>query len=137
MDLGLLKKLFGTDQHWVGACTVILDAEATVQAVGADALGAGGMKNWAPRTISGRITADAVCMLRDCSAIVLLQTTRTKTATGEEQIKHSLALADPAHVVGVEYLDGVPQVLATLGLEMPLSRTGPKPISSGTAKPVA
>lgn len=131
MDLGLLQKLFGTDQHWVGACTVILDAEATVQAVGADVLGAAGMKNWAPRTISGRITADAVCMLSDCSAIVLLQTTRIKTATGEEQIKYSLTLADPAHIVAVEYLEGVPQALTALGLEMPMARTGPRPSSAG------
>lgn len=124
MDIGLLKKLFGTDQQWHGACTVILDAESTVQAVGADALGAAGMKNWAPRTISGRITADAVCMLRDNTAIVLLQTNRTKTATGEEQVKHVMTLADPSHVVGIEYLDAVPQALTAIGLAMPVSKPG-------------
>jgi hypothetical protein len=122
MDIGLIKKLFGTEQHWTGACTVILDAEATVQAVGGDAMGSGGMKNWAPRTISGRINAEAVCLLRDQSAIVLLQQLRTKTATGEEVVKHTLTLADPAHVVAIEYTEGVPHALQLMGLAMPVAK---------------
>jgi hypothetical protein len=137
MDLGLLRKLLGSEQQWQGACTIILDAEATVQAVGADAMGAAGMKNWAPRTISGRITADAVCMLRDGTAIVMLQQLRTKTATGEEVVKFTLNLSDPGHVVAIEFTDNVPHALTAIGLMMPPVKTGgshpgtqskPKPI---------
>src|SRR5262245_11267211 len=122
MDIGLLKKLFGSDQQWHGACTVILDAEANIYSVGTDAIITGGAKNWAPRIISGRVNAEAVALLKDSHTVVLLQQQRTKTATGEELVKHTLTLADPAHVVAVEFTDGVPQALAAIGMALPTAK---------------
>lgn len=120
MDVGLLKKLFGTEQQWQGACTVVLDAGANVTTAGADALGTGGVKYWAPRTTSGRVSADAVCMLKDATAVVLLQLHRSKTATGEEQVKPTLTLANPENVVAIEYLENFAMTaLAAIGLPMP------------------
>jgi hypothetical protein len=124
MDIGLLKKLFGTEQEWQGACTIVLDADANVTPVGTDAIGTGGAKNWAPRIISGRVTADAVCLLRDATAIVLLQQQRSKTATGEEMVRQTLTLADPAHIVAIEFNDAVPQALTAVGLALPSQRGG-------------
>ena len=119
MDVGLMRKIFGATQEWYGACTVIIDGEVTVQAVGTDAIGVGGAKFYAPRTISGRIAAEAVCMLKDGSSLVLLQQQRSKSATGEEVIKQTLTVTAPEHVGAVEFTDAVPVVLQTLGLSMP------------------
>jgi len=119
MDIGLLKKLFGTEQQWQGACTVVLDAGANVTQAGADALGTAGVKYWAPRTTSGRVSADAVCLLKDATAVVLLQQHRSKTATGEEQVKPTLTLANPENVVAIEYLDNTVTALTAIGLTMP------------------
>jgi hypothetical protein len=119
MDIGLLKKFFGSEQQWQGSCTVILDADANVYTAGTDAIGTGGLKVFAPRIISGRIVAEAVCLLKDGTAMVLLQQQRTKTATGEEIVKHTLTLADPAHVVGIEFTDSVPHALQAIGLAIP------------------
>lgn len=130
MDIGLLTRFFGTEQHWHGACTIILDAEANVNAVGADAIGTGGSKFYAPRTVSGRVFAEAVCLLKDGSAVVMFQQHRSKTATGEEIIKHTLTVADPRHIIAVEFSDNVPQVLQTLGVSMPA--TALRPASSGS-----
>ena len=55
--------------------------------------------------------------------MVLLQQQRTKTATGEENIKHTLTLADPAHVVAVEFTDAVPQALQALGMALPVAKS--------------
>jgi hypothetical protein len=119
MDIALLKKFFGTEQQWHGACTVILDANASVFVGGTDAIGTGGLKAYAPRIISGRIIAEAVCLLRDNTALVLLQQQRTKTATGEEVVKHTLTLADPGHVIAIEFAEAVPQALQAIGLTIP------------------
>jgi hypothetical protein len=124
MDIGLLKKLFGSEQQWQGACTVILNAEANIYSVGTDAIVTGGAKNWAPRIISGRVNAEAVSLLKDSSALVLLQQQRTKTATGEENVKHTLTLADPAHVVAVEFTDAVPHALQAVGMSLPVAKSG-------------
>lgn len=122
MDVGLLKKMFGSSQEWYGACTVIIDGEVTVQAVGTDAIGVGGAKFYAPRTISGRIGAEAVCLLKDGSGLVLLQQQRSKSATGEEIIKQTLTVSDPNHVVAVEFVEAVPIVLQSLGVSIPTFR---------------
>ena len=45
MNAGLLGKLFGRDQLWHGPCTVILDAEAGVYALGVDSIVSGGAKS--------------------------------------------------------------------------------------------
>ena len=37
MDAGLLTKLFGSD--WSGPCTVIIDADASIQTAGSDSAG--------------------------------------------------------------------------------------------------
>jgi hypothetical protein len=123
MDISVMKQMFGTEQVWQGPCTVILDAQASVQVAGQDALATGGIKAWAPRTISGRIAADAVCLLRDCSALVLLQQLRSKTATGEEVVKYTLTVANPPRVVAVEFTENVPHALSLIGLALPVVKT--------------
>jgi hypothetical protein len=122
MDIGLLKKLFGAEQQWHGPCTVILDGEVTVQAVGADAIGTGGAKFFAPRTISGRVAADSVCLIKDGTAVVILQVQRSKTATGEEQVKQTIFVTDPQFVVAVEFFDGVVNTLQSIGLSLPTAK---------------
>jgi hypothetical protein len=119
MDIKLLQKLFGADQQWCGACTVIIDGEVTVQAVGTDAIGVGGAKFYAPRTISGRIGAEAAILLKDGSAIILFQQQRTKSATGDEILRQTLTITDPQHVVAVEFTEAAPVILQTLGVAMP------------------
>jgi hypothetical protein len=105
MDIGLLAKFFGKDKSWQGACTVILDAEASVQAVGGDSLLIGGVKNYAPRLLSGRIVADAVCLLPDHSALLVFQQSYVRQQTGEEVVKQTLLAIDAGHVVAVEFTD--------------------------------
>ena len=56
MNINVLGKLFGREQKWQGACTVILAAEAALKVHGSDSIVAGGVKMYAPRTVSGRIT---------------------------------------------------------------------------------
>jgi hypothetical protein len=120
MDAALLGKLLGRDQHWQGPCTVILDADATIQTGGTDAIGAGSMKTYAPRMVSGRINVDFVCLLADGQALAMVQQQRTRQQTGEEAIKNTLTVADAAHVVAIEFADLGP--LANLGLSPPAPR---------------
>jgi len=119
MDGGLLAKLFGRDQQWQGACTVVLDAEASIQTVGTDSIQGGGAKVYAPRTISGRIVADTACLLQDGSALALLVHIKIRQATGEETLKQTLTVVDPKHVVAVEFGDSALTALQALGLSMP------------------
>jgi len=122
MDIGLLTKLLGKEQHWLGPCTVILDTNAAVQTQGTDAIASGGIKVYAPRTSSGRLTAEAVCLIKDGSALVIAQVVRNRKQSGEEVVTHTLMVADPAHVVAIEYNDFGP--LATLGVSPPDLRPG-------------
>ena len=55
MNVPLLEKIFGRDQRWQGPCTVIVNAEAALYALGQDSIVGGGAKQYAPRMISGRI----------------------------------------------------------------------------------
>ena len=104
-----------------GPCTVVLDAEASVQMSGTDAIVGGGAKSYAPRLVSGRITADAVCFLLDGGGVlVLMQQQKTRGASGEERVHQALIVADAAHVVAVEFADT--QALASLGLTLPAAR---------------
>ena len=105
MDAGLLVKIFGSDSAWNGPCTVILDAEASVRPTGPDSILAGGIKNYSPRVISGRVAADNVCLLADHSALLLVQRHRHRQSTGEELLKQTLLVVDVAHVVGLEFTD--------------------------------
>src|ERR1700686_859244 len=108
MDIALLGKLFGREQRWHGPCTVILDAEATMYALGQDAIVGGGAKQYAPRMISGRVMADSVCLTADGTALLLLQQQKIRQQTGEEIVKQTLTITDPAHVVALEFLDAGP-----------------------------
>lgn len=121
MNAALLSKIFGRDQQWHGPCTVLMHGEAAVATQGVDSLLGGGTKQYAPRVISGRIVADAVCLLQDGSALLLIQQQKTKQSTGEEQVKQLLTVADTAFVMGVEFPDT--GSLAVLGVNAPLPRT--------------
>jgi hypothetical protein len=120
MNAALLGKLFGQDQRWLGPCTVILDAEASVQALGTDSIAGGGNKLYAPRSVSGRVAADAVCLLPDAAALLMLQQQKTRSTTGEERVHQTLVIADVEHVIAVEFQDTA--VLANLGLTPPAIR---------------
>jgi hypothetical protein len=122
MDVGLLKRLFGSGQDWIGPCTVVLNAEAAVQTAGSDSIAGGGAKVYAPRTVSGRVNADSACLLRDGSAIFMIQQIRLRQPTGEETVKQTLTIADPRNVVAVEFAETVPLVLSALGLTAPAIR---------------
>lgn len=117
MNAALLGKLFGHDQRWLGPCVVVLDAEATIQTQGTDSIIGGGAKSYAPRSVSGRIQADAACLLQDGSALVLLQQQKNRSTTGEETLRQTLTIADTAHVVAVEFNDT--KALGSLGLSPP------------------
>src|SRR5262249_2164014 len=130
MDAGLLAKLFGNAQQWQGPCTIVLDAEATVQTAGTDALGAAGQKNWAPRTVSGRMLADSPCLLPAGSGPGMVHAQANKTAPGEETIKQTLTIADAKHVVAIEFSETAGMVLQSLGLALPVSKA--KESQSGT-----
>lgn len=131
MDVTLLAKLFGREQVWRGACTAIVTADASVQTVAFDSVAGGGAKVYAPRLISGRIAADSACLLRDGTALVLMQQHKIRQATGEETIKQILTVVDPARVVAVEFPDNAP--LTAFGLVAPVIKSsGSHP---GTHKP--
>jgi hypothetical protein len=123
MDGNVLGKLFGREQKWQGPCTVILGAEAALKVHGSDSIVAGGVKMYAPRTVSGRINADAVCLLQDNSALLIIQQQKFRQDTGEESVKQSLLVADPGQIAALEFLDTAS--LAALGLSAPALRTGP------------
>jgi hypothetical protein len=119
MDAGLLTKIFGNNQEWHGACTVVLEADASVQAVGNDSIQGGGAKTYAPRCISGRVGADSVCLLKDVSALVVMQQHKIRQATGEDTIKQLLTVIDPRSVVPIEFPEVMPLVLQALGVGIP------------------
>jgi len=120
MNAALLNKIFGRDQQWHGPCTVLMHGEAAVTSHGVDSLLGGGTKQYAPRVISGRIQADAVCLLHDGSALLLVQQQKTKQNTGEETVKQLLTVADTAFVMGVEFPDT--GNLSVLGVNPPATR---------------
>jgi len=123
VDAQLLGTLFGRQQQWQGPCIIILDASAAIQTIGNDSVQGGGLKVFAPRTVSGRISADAACFLSDGSALVAVQNYKIRQATGEETFKQTVTVLSPAHVVAVEFADAAP--LEDLGLPVP----PPKPTS--------
>lgn len=117
MNTALLGKLFGQEQRWLGPCTVIMDAEAALQALGVDSIIGGGAKSYAPRLVSGRIPADAVCLTQDGLALLISQQQKVRLNTGEEKIQQTLIVADAERIVAVEFHDTA--VLANLGLTPP------------------
>src|SRR4051812_46285064 len=92
MNAALLEKIFGRDQRWHGPCTVILDAEAGVTALGVDSIVGGGAKFYDPRMVSGRVSADSVCLLDDLSAVLLVQNQKVRQNTGEESLRQTLTI---------------------------------------------
>jgi hypothetical protein len=122
MDLPLLTKLFGTDSAWQGPCTVVILADATVETVGGDSLLTGGVKNYAPRLVSGRLSADAICLLADHRVLVLVQQVKQRLQTGEERIKQTALIVDITQVAAVEFAEL--SVLKTLGLSTPTVKPG-------------
>jgi hypothetical protein len=121
MHAGLLAKYFGTDRQWRGPCVVVLDAEASIQATGADSIVQSGAKVYSPRLISGRVAADAACLLADEEALLLVQAQRIRQATGEDLHQQTLTVANLRHVAAVEFPDLGP--LKALGVSPPpLSR---------------
>ncbi len=139
MDAGLLAKLFGKSQEWQGPCVVVLDADASVQTVGTDSVAGGGTKLYAPRAVSGRIAADSALLLADGTAMMLIQQVRVRQATGEEVVKQTLTIADPRHIVAIEYAETAGYALQAMGLTAPPVRgsgshsgilTRPRPVVS-------
>jgi hypothetical protein len=117
MNAGLLAKLFGTDRRWHGPCTVVLDADASIQATGSDSIVNSGTKMYSPRLISGRVAADAVCLIADEGALVLLQTQKIRQATGHDITRQTLVFVSVPHVAAVE-IEGLAP-LKLLGLSEP------------------
>ena len=117
MNPNLLAKLFGADGRWCGPCRVILDANADVQSISNDSFVQGGLKNFAPRRITGRVAADAVRLLPDQQALLLVQTTVIRQGTGEDIVKRSMLVVDTGHVAAIEFPDL--GSLSALGIDPP------------------
>ena len=117
MNAGLLAKLFGTDRRWHGPCIVVLDADASIQATGNDSIVNSGTKMYSPRLISGRVAADAACLLADDGALLLLQTHKIRQATGHDITRQTLVFVSIPHVAAVE-IEGLAP-LKLLGLTEP------------------
>ena len=117
VDAGLLEKLLGGDQGWSPACTVILDGDAAVKTPGPDSIMGGGIKAYAPRYATGRIEADSCYLMKEHGAVIVVQQTKYRDATGSEHLRQTLTVADIAHVIGVEF----PHLnaLKTLGIPHP------------------
>jgi hypothetical protein len=117
MNADLLSRCLGRDRQWRGPCVVILDAEANVQASGADAIVHSGAKVYAPRIISGRVHADFVCLLADENSILIVQSHRIRQASGEDLQQDNLLIVSLAHVAAIEFSDLSP--LKALGVGPP------------------
>jgi hypothetical protein len=124
MDASLLSMLFGTSKPWHGPCTVIVDAEASVQTIGTDSIVQGGTKLFAPRLITGRVSADAVRLLPNNNALLLVRKLVIRQHTGEDIINHQLIIVDTAHVVAVEFSDLNP--LTALRVDPPQALLAPR-----------
>ena len=125
MDTGLLGKLLGKESQWHGPCTIIIDAAAAIQTLGTDSIVASAAKVYAPRLVSGRILADAVQLLPDASALLILQQQKIRQGPAEEIVKQTLMVVEPSHVIAVEFLNTAP--LAALGIAPLPSRAGSHP----------
>jgi len=128
LDATVLAKIFGGEHQWQGPCTVILDADASVQTLGADSIGASATKSYAPRLVSGRIFADSVCLMTDGKALLAIQLQKIRHPTGEEVVRPTLTIMDPEHVVAIEFFHIA--ALTALGVPQPALRTGSHPGSN-------
>ena len=117
MHVGLLVKLFGKDRRWRGPCTVIVDADASIQQTGVDSIVQSGVKVFAPRLISGRVAADSACLLAEEKALLLVQSVRIRQATGEDLHQQTLFAVNLDHVAAIEFPDTTG--LSALDIEPP------------------
>jgi hypothetical protein len=117
MNVRLLAKYFGADRQWRGPCVVVVTADAAVQTSGQDLIVQGGAKSWAPRLISGRVPADAACLLGEEQALLLVQVQRIRQATGQDITQRTLLVVDLNHVAAVEFPNAEP--LAAFGVNPP------------------
>jgi hypothetical protein len=131
MNSALLVKILGKDQSWHGPCTVIMQGEAAIATQGMDSLLGGGTKQYAPRVISGRIVADAVCLLPESQALLILQQQKIKQSTGDERVQQLLTIADISYIMAIEFPDTA--ALAGLGVGAPMIRTGSGGSHHGTS----
>lgn len=117
MDAGLLEKLLGKNREWSGPCVIVLDADATMHSPGPDTILGGGIKSYAPRFASGRVEADACCLIKEHNAILIVRQETHRDGTGQEFIKQQLLVADLAHITAVEFSHT--GVLKGLGIPAP------------------
>jgi hypothetical protein len=119
MDAGLLTKIFGHNQEWLGPCTVVLKADVSIQTVGNDTSHGAGAKMYAPRCVSGRVATDSVCLLKDGSALVVVHQYKIQQETGKDATRQLLMVINPPSVIAIEFPEIMPLVLQALGLGIP------------------
>jgi hypothetical protein len=117
MDASLLAMLFGSEPRWSGPCTIIVNADANIQAIGADAIVQGGVKSFSPRLITGRLQADNSLYLPKQQAIVLTRKSVVRAGGNADQVTHTLHIVDVGHVVAIEFDQLEP--LTKLGIAAP------------------
>lgn len=120
MQAGVLGKMFGTAKEWHGPCFVVLDADASVQTFGTDAIVNAGTKVYAPRLACGRIVADSVCFVPEDGVLIVQQVQRIRQSAVEDQIKTNYMVLDPGHIAAFEFLDAK-QILALGVIEPPVA----------------
>jgi hypothetical protein len=116
MDASVLTALFGSESKWSGPCTVIVDAEASIQVTGADAIVSGGVKAFSPRLITGRLPADQAQFLANHQSLVIVKRNVTRQG-GADQVTHTLHVIDIRHVAAIEF-DHL-EALGKLGVTAP------------------
>src|SRR5207302_4190003 len=82
-------------------------------------------KSYSPRLVSGRILADAVCVLPDGSALLTIQQQKIRQGAKEVILKQTLTVIDSNHIIAVEFLDTTH--LAAFDLNPPTLRAGSHP----------
>ncbi|HLW64631.1 MAG TPA: hypothetical protein VKS79_04875 [Gemmataceae bacterium] len=117
MNAGLLATMFGSGGRWSGPCTLIVNADASVEAVGNDSIIQGGQKSYAPRLITGRVVVDAVRLLPEQAALVAVRKHVVRQSTGEDRVEFTMLVVNMDHVVGVEFRDL--RTLSELGIRPP------------------
>jgi len=117
MNAGLLATFFGTGGRWSGPCTLIIDADASVEAVGSDAIIQGGQKSYSPRLITGRVVADSVRLLPEQAALVAVRKHVIRQSSGDDRVDFTVLVVNMDHVVGIEFRDL--RTLAALGIQPP------------------
>ncbi len=118
MDSAVLQTMIGGPNVWSGPCTVVISGAATLHAYGADGIAGGGSKVYAPRYVTGRITADAIALVHDGYALLVVQHPRTGKQHPDEGVRPVLTVVDPHHVIAVEFVEMGP--IEAFGLAPPI-----------------